>query len=467
MKTGTKVLGVSAAFLNVIYLAWLSTTVVAPFGWILFVAEALMGSLALIFIVNHWSQTRTYSNPLHKAKGSVDVFLTCVDEPIELFEKTLKATTEIAYDNKKIYVLDDGSNKATLELCKKYNVEYFARTNREHNKAGNLNFGLAQTSGEFILVIDSDQVPQPTIISDVLGHFGDDEKVALISTRQSFDVPEHDFNHDHMFYEHMQTGKNADNAAISCGSGAFYRRSALAAIGGFQTWNIVEDLYTSYILHAKGFKSIYINKAYSRGLAPTDLSTIYKQRGTWAVDTFRLFFKRSPVWFPGLTLRQRLHYFETAWIYLVSAISVPILFILPIVTVYLGVNVVSEPAQYLIYRIPSLILILVFYHILSDRYSSTSQFWAGLFPVYLKALIISLLPFKQKYTVTKKLAGVDRRDIALIAPHVILLFFAGIAASYRFLADGGMTSFLAINLMWMLLMSFWFTPIIRKGYRLE
>ena len=68
----------------------------------------------------------------------------------------------------------------------------------------------------------------------------------------------------------MQPGKNYDNAAISCGSGVIYAREKLEKIGGFQTWSIVEDLYTSYSLHRAGFTSLYVNRAYTIGTAPLD-----------------------------------------------------------------------------------------------------------------------------------------------------------------------------------------------------
>ncbi|MCR4329529.1 MAG: cellulose synthase catalytic subunit, partial [Candidatus Roizmanbacteria bacterium] len=331
MQTKDKVLSAVVVVLNALYLPWLATHIEGVGGGLLFFAEALIASLSLLFIINHWSQFHVHHSR-RPAYGSVDIFLPVVNEPITIFERTLKAATEVNYTSKTIYILDDGSREVIKKLAEKYGVVYLARSTHHHRKAGNLNFGIEHSHGDFILVLDADQVAKPNIITDVLGYFQEDVHIAIVTLRQNFDVPYNDFNHDTLFYEHMQAGKNEDNAAISCGSGVFYRRTALESINGFQTWNVVEDLYTSYVLHARGFYSVYINKSYTTGLAPLDLAGIYQQRGTWAVDTLRLFFRRSPLFFKGFTFRQRLHYVEIGWSYIVSAIAIPIVFILPIVT---------------------------------------------------------------------------------------------------------------------------------------
>lgn len=467
MKTKDRVLGALVVALNVIYLAWLSVHVVGLGGALLLIAEMLIASLSLLFLINHWSQHHVRHTKVAPS-GSVDIFLPVVNEPLSIFECTLKAATAIEYTRKVVYVLDDGSRAEIKKLAQKYGANYLARTSHTHRKAGNLNFGLAHSHSDFILVLDADQVAKPAIIKDILGYFQSDARLAIVTLRQHFDVPKNDFNHDTLFYQHMQAGKNADNAAISCGSGAFYRRSALKEIGGFQTWNIVEDLYTSYVLHAHGFVSLYINKPYTLGLAPQDLSGIYQQRGTWAVDTLRLFFRRSPLFFKGFTLRQRLHYFEIGWTYVVSAIAIPIIFILPIVTLYLNIHIISDERTYVLLRIPSLLPILYLYYSLSGNNFSTSQFWASFFPVNMKALVLAVLPVTVKYRVTSKLAGVGKRDIALILPHLILAWSGLGVLLWRITAvDHRLTFFTGLNMIWISLMLFWFYPVIKKGFLLE
>jgi len=298
---------------NTAYIIWLAFHIHGYEGVIFYLAEVTISSLPVFFLFNHWTQEHV-EHSYHQPKGSVDVFISIVNEPLSLFEPVVEKALGITYAWKKIYILDDGKRESIRKLAMKHNVEYISRPNsREDGKAGNLNYGLEHSTSDYILVLDADQeVTNPEILNELLGHFQADTNLAMVATRQKFDVPKNDFNHDHIFYEHMQTGKNSNNAAISAGSGVIYSRKALDAVGGFQTWNIVEDLYTSYIFQIAGFKTQYVNKSYTLGTAPKRLANIYKQRGTWALDTMRLVFKDSPLFKKSLTFRQKVHYFDSA-----------------------------------------------------------------------------------------------------------------------------------------------------------
>lgn len=466
MEREFRILGTLVVLWDTIYLVWLAFHV-TPLGILLLIGEFLIASLTYLLIVNHWSQEHTFTHH-NDPKGSVDVFIPTVDEPLPMLDNTIRAATNIAYANKKVFVLDDGPREEVRAIATKYGATYVSRDQhaRKNGKAGNLNHGMKHGNGDYILVIDADHVVQPAIIEDLLGHFDDDAKVAIVATRQAYLVPEGDFNHDVLFYQHMQAGRNSDNAAISCGNGVFYRRTALNKIGGFQEWNLVEDLYTSYVLHLNGFRTVYVNQPYTFGTAPMDLSDIYKQRGTWALDTLRMAIWHSPLFARGLSWRQRLHYVEIAYAYIVSAIAMPILFTLPAIALLADDQIVTDPLTYLLLRIPSLLLIIYFYYRLSGNMFSQMQLWASLWPVYFKAFMLALSGIKTKYRVTNKLAGQGKREIFLVIPHILLvLFSAGVVIWRIFWKDDMLTSFTGINLMWMTLMTFWFAPIIQKGFQ--
>jgi len=102
-----------------------------------------------------------------------------------------------------------------------------------HAKAGNLNNALLATDGEFLLILDADQIPAPEILDRTLGYFLD-EKVALVQTPQYFtNVPESDplGSQAPLFYGPIQQGKDGWNAAFFCGSNAIIRREALMQLG--------------------------------------------------------------------------------------------------------------------------------------------------------------------------------------------------------------------------------------------
>ncbi len=457
-----KVLLLCTVLILIAYVVWLFFHVTGPLGWLFFVVEGSISLLPLLFLINHWTQRHVHKSS-YPPVGSVDVFITVVNEPLELFEPVLRSLSRITYENKKIYVLDDGGRSAVESLATQYGATYISRADRPaFYKAGNLNNGLLVSSGDFILVIDADQeVTNPYILDELLGHFIEDSKLSLVATRQSFVTPPEDFNHDILFYEHIQTGKNANNAAISCGSGVIYRRSSLDVIGGFPTWNMVEDLYTSYKLHCAGFKSLYVNKIYTKGTAPLDLADIYKQRGTWGLDTMRLFVKDNPLFKRSLSWRQKLHYSELAVTYAISAVCIPLLFLMPAISLLFGLQAVTDIYGYSAFRVPSLIMLLIFYYYVCGKTFVAGQFWAGLFPAYFKGLVFAIMPGKPSYKVTSKVSS-GGRHLRQIIPHLVLVFFS-FGSVLWYVASNGWDSIVLFTFVIQFLMVFWLYPIIIRG----
>ena len=101
--------------------------------------------------------------------------------------------------------------------------------------------------------------------------------------------------------------------------------------GGFASWNLVEDLTTSYELHSRGWRSFYYPHAVSLGLAPADIWGVYRQRGQWALDTMRLFFWDNPLFKRGLPWQGRMSYLVIPLTYFGAGFIFPFLFLIPVV----------------------------------------------------------------------------------------------------------------------------------------
>jgi cellulose synthase (UDP-forming) len=451
---------------NLGYVVWLAFHVEGALGDVFLLLELSVFGVGVLFAINHWTRKFVLLGGAYSLRSSLDVFVPTVDEPLDILEKTLVAAANIDYPELHLYLLDDGGREEVKQLALKHGFTYLQRpkTSNKRYKAGNLNYGLAHSTSPYVLTIDADNVVEPTIADDLLGHFAD-PKVAFVASRQEYIAEEDDFNHDHLFYNHMQTGKNANTAAISCGSGVIYRRSALEKVEGFSEWNLVEDLHTSYILQSKGYTSVYVSQPYVRGLAPKDISGVYKQRGTWAVDTLRILYWDSPLFKPGLSLRQRLHYFEMAYCYLVSGIFLPSIYLINFYTLYSDHLIQSGGLWYIVFRLPALLTTLWFFGYLSKG-QLTSRVWTGLFPVYAKAAILALFFRKSKprYKVTSK---VDKgsREFILVTPQ-LLFITAGIVGVIFNFERYGPSLILGFSGFWTCVMIYWLTPITLKAMKL-
>jgi cellulose synthase (UDP-forming) len=192
---------------------------------------------AFLFGVTMWRLRERGDAPAPPDGLTVDVFLTTYNEPIGLVMTTAIAARRISYPHQ-TWILDDGARPAMKRAAEEAGIGYITRSPDwdnlpRHAKAGNLNNALAATQGEFLLILDADQIPEPDILHRMLGHFNND-KVALVQTPQWFsNVSDDDIlgSQAPLFYGPIQQGKDGWNAAFFCGSNAIVRREALMQIG--------------------------------------------------------------------------------------------------------------------------------------------------------------------------------------------------------------------------------------------
>lgn len=237
----TRVLVVATMVLGLNYVVWRWTSSVNWATWWisvpLVVAETYSLLDAALFGLTVW-RLRIRGEPPPAPPGlRVDVFITTYNEPIELVMETARAALAIDYPHR-TWVLDDGARAEMAEAAEAEGIGYITRGPEwadvpRHAKAGNLNNALARTDGEFMLILDADQIPSPSILDRTLGYFGN-ERVALVQTPQWFtNVTEADplGSQAPLFYGPIQQGKDGWNAAFFCGSNAVLRRDALMQLG--------------------------------------------------------------------------------------------------------------------------------------------------------------------------------------------------------------------------------------------
>lgn len=209
--------------------------------WWIAIPLVLAETYALIdgtlFAVTIWRMKVRGPAPQPDPQATVDVFITTYNEPIELVERTARAARDIRWSHR-TWILDDGDRAEMRAVAGSLGVGYVTRSSdwegkSRHAKAGNLNNALFQTTGEFILILDADQIPDPEIIERMLGWFTDPE-VALVQSPQWFsNVDDADplGSQAPLFYGPVQQGKDGWNAAFFCGSNAVLRREALMQLG--------------------------------------------------------------------------------------------------------------------------------------------------------------------------------------------------------------------------------------------
>jgi cellulose synthase (UDP-forming) len=287
------------------------------FGAVFYVAEVVTYA-SVVLTMGLLVRMRVRTGPPSPPRGTLDIFITVCGEPVEMVEQTLVAALAIEYPHQ-TYLLNDSligrhdNSEEIVGLAERYGVPCFTRRLGARKKAANLNNALRWTDGEFVAVIDADHRAVADFAHQTLGYFTQDD-LAFVCTPQRVVAGNEDplNNQEPFFYRGLMLAKDADDAAFSCGNAVVYRRAALDSVGGFSEWNLVEDMHTSYVLHANSWKSAYHPYAITTGTAPKTAAEYTKQRLRWATDNLRLFLFDSPLRRRGLTIRQRLHYVHTS-----------------------------------------------------------------------------------------------------------------------------------------------------------
>lgn len=113
------------------------------FSWLLYAAElyALLTTLLHLFMT--WCLTGRSAPP--PAVGlSVDVFISTINEPVDMLRHTLLAAVHMDYAHE-TWLLDDGNRAEMAALARDLGCRHLARTENKDAKAGNFNNALKQS----------------------------------------------------------------------------------------------------------------------------------------------------------------------------------------------------------------------------------------------------------------------------------------------------------------------------------
>lgn|GEM_PF-254126 len=423
------------------YIIWRWTATLNPdalwFSIPLVLAETWGLLTAFVMVISVWKLQHRDTLP-PPADMSVDVFITTYDEPLEVIRRTAVGARAIRYPHN-TYLLDDGKRDEVRAVAEELGIGYLRRPDNAHAKAGNLNYALQHTSGEFVLQLDADHVPLPHILHRLLGFFEHDPKLAFVQAPQDFyntDGFTYEVNEEwqriweeqRLFFSVIQPGKDRLNCAFFCGSCAVFRREALEEVGGFATQTVTEDIETSLLLHARGWRSLFYGESLAYGLAAGSATAFHVQHLRWGQGAMQVLRKVNPLTRPGLTLAQRISYFGSLTAY-VGGVQKLVFYSAPIVFFLTGaLPIRAIDREFLIRFVPFLLLSFV----LSDMMArGTANTWASeryqmaKFWTYTRAVASIFRRKPGRFTVTPK--GPGHVPFRTYAPHVALMALSATA----------------------------------------
>ncbi len=415
---------------------WTSLNPHAPWlAWPFAVTNTFSVLYSLVVVCNQWERVAPPPKLLRSGdEPMIAVIIPTCGEPVPMILRTVESILEQEYPNDRmvIVVSDDGHDPLLrrrlwdlfLDVHYHEPPDRWAPGRDGAAKAGNLNSALEYVTAEFphVEFVETrdadDEVGSTDFLRHALGQLTADDRLAYVQTIKEAQVSAGDpfNNRESMFYRGQMLTRNAVNAVFPCGSGLVWRRSALEDIGGFPTWNLVEDLQSGVEALKKGWHGCYLPIVGAVPQhAPEDLPNVYKQRGTWALDTVRLM-----VWgnLKGMGARQRLHFYGMVMDYFhgfAVMIYVPCL----LLTMLGWTPFLASGADYLVHIVPVVLATEIWLLATNRPYNDRRVrqrhpvldlwrariIWTGLAPVYAKASIQAIFAGphrKPVYKVTRK-----------------------------------------------------------------
>jgi cellulose synthase/poly-beta-1,6-N-acetylglucosamine synthase-like glycosyltransferase len=280
----------SRPFLDVLHITFDSIFYVLLYVTIALTSSYLLMSIYLLFFKNK------YKEKIAKEKDLpfVTIQIPTYNELAAL--NCAKRCLDFDYPKSKYEILigDDSSDKS---ISKKINL--FAKnykrvkvTRRGGNagfKPGNLNHMLKFTKGEYIVIFDSDFLPEKDFLKRIISPFVFDKKLHATQARwvtKNFSqnlasivggtIP---------FFTHqlgLPVLNRMDSISFIAGSAEAVKTSTLKSLGGWQSGSLTEDIEYSLRLTKEGKKIIYLENLLCECEAPYTVKDLAKQQMRWA-----------------------------------------------------------------------------------------------------------------------------------------------------------------------------------------
>jgi cellulose synthase/poly-beta-1,6-N-acetylglucosamine synthase-like glycosyltransferase len=211
------------------------------------------------------------------------------------------------YPENKLQILlgDDSNNPNVMQEIDHFaehnpRVRVLRRTNRIGFKSGNLNHVNEYTTGEYILIMDSDFLPEPDFLRRLAAHAVADPGLAAVQARWHItDVHESlvtllgsgIINVTHfimlpLFDRFMKT-------CFLCGSAMLIKRQAMVEMNGWETRTMIEDVDLSFRFFTNGYRLAYCPDVTCDCEVPHTAHDLFRQQKRWAYGVVETAIKRS------------------------------------------------------------------------------------------------------------------------------------------------------------------------------
>src|SRR5688572_30140486 len=225
-------------------------------------------------------------------------------------DRLIDAVCEMDYPREllQIQVLDDSTDETQAiaqaavrrHSSRGIDIRYLHRVDRRGYKAGALEAGLREASGEFVAIFDADFIPSADFLQRTLPHFGD-SGIGMVQARWGH------INQDYSLLTKIQSilldahfvlehgGRNRAGCFFNFnGTAGVWRRTAIESAGGWQHDTLTEDLDLSYRAQLAGWRFVFLADVVAPAEVPVEMNSFKSQQHRWAKGSIQTCLKLMP-----------------------------------------------------------------------------------------------------------------------------------------------------------------------------
>ena len=241
----------------------------------------------LFFILIFIENGKTAKKEKIKKYPRISVIIPAYNESKNII-KTIKSALNVDYPKNKIEVIvvDDHSEDDTFIQAKKMqgnSVKVF--TKNHGGKARAVNFGIKESTGEIIMVLDADTFPDKKCLKNIAGEFENPKIMAALPAIKIWKPKNFIEKCQEMEYSIMALIKKVFfiMGSMNCApAGAFIRKSFIEKYGDFATNTLTEDFEMGMRIQSKNFQIAQSLDSVVYTVVPDKIKKLIRQRVRWS-----------------------------------------------------------------------------------------------------------------------------------------------------------------------------------------
>ena len=281
---------------SVLFLGWHQTLLIVIAGIIFLYAIDLFFSMYLVYrSFTHAPEVTVAKKSLGRMHWPKYTIYCPLYKESSVLPQFIKAIENLDYPKDKLQVLLllEEDDKGTIRDILLQNLPYYFTVlvvpdSKPKTKPKALNYGLKFTTGEYAVIYDAEDIPDPDQLKKaVIAFEKTDEKTICVQAKLKFYNPQQNlltklFAADYsLWFDVILPGLQSIGAPIPLGGTSnHFRTNDLKKLHGWDSFNVTEDADLGIRIMKRGYKTAIVD-SYTQEEANSDLLNWFRQRSRW------------------------------------------------------------------------------------------------------------------------------------------------------------------------------------------